>query len=177
MVVVIIYAHKNRNYLTVVINSESSLTTSLRVVRASVWPRWEPSFRQQSERPRKTAEKDWPGVSWAGVQGLIMESVSHKQNSVNSDSGSNASKEFWEKLGDLRDQHSPSLLFALLLVIPSIWSHPLLPLSWTGNVVWGRWEGRGLEPTLVVLRRMGLEFFGLCLKYHPILCLFVNNSP
>lgn len=48
-----------------------------------------------------------------------MESVSHKQNSVNSDSGSNAPKEFWEKLGDLL------LLFALLFGHPAVWSHPL----------------------------------------------------
>lgn len=48
---------------------------------------------------KENSQEDRPGVSWAGVQGLIMESVSHKQNSVNSDLGSNASKEFggnWE---------------------------------------------------------------------------------
>lgn len=45
---------------------------------------------------KENSREDRPGVSWAGAQGLIMESVSHKQNSVNSDSGSNASKEFGE---------------------------------------------------------------------------------
>lgn len=53
------------------------------------------AFFPSAERVAKeNSQEDWPGVSWAGVQGLIMESVSHKQNSVNSDSGSNASKEF-----------------------------------------------------------------------------------
>lgn len=45
---------------------------------------------------KENSQEDGPGVFRAGVQGPIMESVSHKQNSVNSDSGSNVPKEFWE---------------------------------------------------------------------------------
>lgn len=63
---------------------------------------------------KENRREERPGVSWASVQGLVMKSVSHKQNSVNSDSGSNAPKEFggnWK---------ISLLLFALLFSHESI---------------------------------------------------------
>lgn len=119
-----------------VINSDSSLNN----LTSSCWSLRLTSLRAifpSAERAAKeNRREERPGVSWAGVQGLIMESVSHKQNSVNSDSGSNASKEFggnWEI--------SCFCLLYFLVIYPSIWSYRLFPLSWTGNVnVWSLWE-------------------------------------
>lgn len=87
-----------RNCLS--IHNDPSVKTSLQVVEASVWPDWEPVFPSAKRAAKENSREDRPGVSWADVQGLIMESVSHKQNSVNSDAGSSASKGIWGKLGE-----------------------------------------------------------------------------
>lgn len=89
---------------------------------------------------KKNSWEDWPGVSWVGAQGLIMESVSHKQNSVNSRFRLKCVKGIRGKSGDvlwllfaLLSDHMPRLF--LTPTGPRWWGKP-----WSGKQYWKKWQ-------------------------------------